>query len=239
MARAALSLQSAGGLGPVTVRDQFLREQVRVLIGGDVLERDRLDAFRRAEILAAVGMAGIKRGADEIARGGHRVIEFGLEERELLALLDLQLASGRRGFRQHLGEDVEAGLQVGAEQVERATTALLLPASELSEPPSCSTSCASRSALRRRVPLTSRLAARRERPGLPGRLGQQAAGQARRAAKGAAARSAAGKARGPSQGERESIPARTRGAESGAGASFWPAWPAARARRAPRGPGRR
>ena len=70
-------------------------------------------------------MAGIKRGADEIARGRHGVIVLGLDERELFALFGLELAFGRGGFGQHLEEEIEAGFPIGTEELERKRGAVV------------------------------------------------------------------------------------------------------------------
>ncbi len=70
-------------------------------------------------------MARIERGPDQVARGGHRIIELGLQKRELFAFLRLQFGLGRRGLGQHLGEKFKARLEIGAEQLERKDRAVV------------------------------------------------------------------------------------------------------------------
>ena len=105
--------------------DEVLGQQARRLVGGDVLERDRLDALDRAQIFAAIGMARIKRGAHEIARGRHGIIEFGLEKGKLFAFFRLQFAFRRCRLGQHFEEEIEARLPVGTEQFERKRGAVV------------------------------------------------------------------------------------------------------------------
>ena len=94
----------------------MLREQPSGLISGDVLECDAFEAFGCAEIFPSVGVAGVKRGADEITGRRHRIIMFALNEGELFALLNLEFSFRGGGFGEDFQKDFQARLQVGAEE---------------------------------------------------------------------------------------------------------------------------
>jgi hypothetical protein len=93
-----------------------------------------------------------------------------------LRFLGLQFGFGRGRFGQHLEEEIEARLPVGAEQFERKRGAVVAGvgmerAAELLDV------AGELLGVARRVPLTRRLAARRPGPALPFGFGQQAAGE--------------------------------------------------------------